>query len=457
MKVLEKLRRSYESQGAFVADTNEQMGNFIAEKSQALLSFGEAIDEVKQSIFALGAGSGDVPAAVDFIAEAMNKVQQPLIDFSSLQQRSTDEIVENLNTVIDAYKNFAIPDPHAGKSTKAFKAAVQENLAHKDLSGRWQTKDDETIGRNVLQKLEQQKSMLSQAQRLAQEYHEALNGNESQLGKPIINFLDSIQERLQANAEAADRLRQKLHIDDNAIAVGMSQHIGEQIREVKGRENPFDYASDGWFETERSNLQQLIKLSEQYTAILTKLNSTGFLQDNEISNVERLKKDLVALGEEQARIQSERTVVPIAVNDTEVANLSRKIEDNVEPVTVQIKGEFDSNTLYEDVQATADTSIGADQTPVSISGELQIDNEQVREAFETLNNAIKENKSISQEILTLTTDNFQQKHNAIVAVQEALEKLIGLYHEFQETSSNGIGLSEADFATLAGLLVLCKG
>ena len=502
---IEKLRQSYESQGVFVADTQEQLDNFVAEKTQAMLGFSDAIETVKQSIFALGAGSGDVPAAIDFIAEAVGNAKQPIIDFSSLQQRSTEEIVENLQTVIDAYKNFTIPDPHAGRSSKAFKEAARENLAYKDTSGRWQVKDDETIGRKTLQKLEQQKSMLSQAQRLAQEYHEALNGDESQLGKPILNFLDSIQERLHTNAEAADTLRKKLKIDDNAVAVGMSQHLGEQIRElnntVRTGENPFEAYSDEWFEEQKRQLAQLIALTHQYEAVLTKLNSSGFLPDSEIPGVHGLEKELRKVEEEQLRVQQSRVDVSVEADLSEVKNISGKVQDKineqpvaiipVEPsvnatdeippieipvsvdeqqavqiirdtiaesadvgIEIPIKPQFDSSALSEGMGANTDAPIGTDQPPVTISGELQIDNEQVREAFETLNNAIKENKSISQEALTLTADNFEQKHDAIVAVQSALEKLIGLYHEFQEASTGGVGLSDADIAFPLSIVVI---
>ena len=411
-QLIEDLRRKYENNGFFVADTAEQFEAFMQQKRQAVIDFNDAIDTVYQSILELGSNSNNILAAIDFISQAMDKGSESVSDFASSQQRLTEEIIENLKTIIEAYKNFTIPDPHAGKSTKAFKAAVHENLARKDLSGKWQIKDDETIGRNVLQKLEQQKSLLAQAQKLAQEYHDTLDGSDSQLGKPILNFLDSIQDRLQTNAEAADMLRKKLQIDDNAVAAGMNKHIGEQIREVQSRTNPFKYASDGWFETEQTNLTQLIKLSEQYAETLTKLNSTGFLPENKITNIEILKRDLSALAQEQERIQATRTVPAVDVNDTVLA-----IQD-----------------------------------PVPITGELKIDNEQVREAFESLDKAIKENKAISQEILTLTTDNFQQKHDAIVAVQGALEKLISLYHELQEASTGGVGLSDADLATLANLL-----
>ena len=353
---VEQLRRTYEGQGRFVADNAEQLKGFTQQKEEAVLEFQERIEAVSKSILELGQNSGDIPAAINFITESLNKANESTTSFAATQQQTATEIAESLQTIIDAYKNFVIPDRHAGKGSKAFKA-YQKEFGQKDLRGRWKYQDDAIVGRRTLEKLTQQKNLLSQAQQLAREYHEALNGDSSGLNKSTLDFLGNLQDKLNENIELAAVLRQAWGVDD-AIPAQMNKHIGEQIRELQSLDNPFEAGSQEWYETKHKHLTKLITLSEQYGESLKTLNSAGFLSNNEIPNIRQLQTELASLPAEQIRVAQTHDESPVNlelhVDKTNVKDISGAVQDIIDGQPAP------TATIETDVNMPQDALMGLD-------------------------------------------------------------------------------------------------
>jgi len=321
------------------ADIPESLGTerfsvYMERKRGAIEEFDTAITNLQESIFTLGQGSGDVAASIDFIKETMARTSQNTASFISSQRKAATEIAEDLRAVAEAYKNFVIPDPNANRGTRAWQAAVDDNLLRKSTGGRWAQADDETIGKNVLRRLEEQKQLLERARVLAEQYHDALGGGQGQLGKPVKAFLSSLEQELERNIASADKLRASLKIED-PVASQMSRHIGQQIQELRNVKLPEDYRES--IEASIQSKTKLIALAEQYEAVLTRLHGTGHLKDNEVPRPLLLQRELESLQSDLKDLDAHRTTVTIEADTSKLTSIVSTVHNKVnaaDPITI---------------------------------------------------------------------------------------------------------------------------